>query len=92
MARLAIFIVAVAWFGLRYLPPITERNVLVLVETKGLYMDALSNITGLKAAFQVRKNLDEYVLEDNKQEKIEKRVRKCNSSTCKHLENHVFFK
>ena len=73
-----IFVVAIAYFSLRYLPPLSERNVLVMVETQGLYIDSLSNITGLKAAFQVRKNFDEYVLGDKKREEIEKRVRYLN--------------
>jgi len=68
-----IFVVAIAYFSLRYLPPLSERNVLVMVETQGLYIDSLSNITGLKAAFQVRKSFDEYVLGDKKREEIEKR-------------------
>ena len=69
-----IFVIAIAYFSLRYLPPWSERNVLVMVETQGLYIDSLSNITGLKAAFQVRKSYDEYVLGDQKREEIEKRV------------------
>ena len=73
-----IFVVAIAYFSLRYLPPWSERNVLVMVETQGLYIDSLSNITGLKAAFQVRKSFDEYVLGDKKREEIEKRVRYLN--------------
>ena len=74
MAKLAIFIVALAWFSFRFFPTISEKNVLVLVETKGLYLDSLSNITGLKAAFQVRKNFDDLVLGADKLEKLEERV------------------
>lgn len=74
MAKLAIFIVAIAYFSYKFLPPFQERNVLVLVETQGTYIDSLSKITGLKAAFQVRKNFDGLVFGDDKREKIEKRV------------------
>ena len=74
MAKFAIFIVALAWFSFRFFPTISEKNVLVLVETKGLYLDSLSNITGLKAAFQVRKNFDDLFLGADKLEKIEERV------------------
>ena len=74
MAKVAIFIVAIAYFCYKFLPPLQERNVLVLVETQGTYIDSLSKIKGLKAAFQVCKNFDGLVFGDDKREKIEKRV------------------
>ena len=74
MARLAIFVVAIAYFGYKFLPPLTGNNALVLVETKGLYIEELPKVQGIKVAFRVLKNFDDLILQDDNREGIEKRV------------------
>ena len=75
MQRLAIFIVAIAYFSYKFLPPLTANNALVLVETKGLYIEELPKVQGLKAAFRVLQNFDDLILQDDKKERIERRVK-----------------
>ena len=75
MSRIAIFLVFAAYFAFRFLPPLSEKNVLVLVETQGLYVDKLSKVLGLKAAFRVFKNFDDSILGEDMKVKIESRVR-----------------
>ena len=74
MARLAIFVLFAAYFAYKFLPPIQEKNALVLVETQGLYIDKLSGVSGLKAAFRVLKNFDDSILDVEKKGIVEKRV------------------
>ena len=74
MQRSAIILLGIAYFGYKYLPSREEKNVLALVETKGLYSDELPKIKGLKAAFRVLENLDDSILNDDKKEKVESRV------------------
>ena len=74
MQRSAIILLGIAYFGYKYLPSREEKNVLVLVETKGLYGDELPKIKGLKAAFRVLQNLDASILKDGKTAKVESRV------------------
>ena len=75
MARLAIFVVAVAYLCYKFLPPLKVNNALVLVETQGLYVEDLPKLQGLTAAFRVLKNFDDLVLEDDKKEGVAKRVK-----------------
>ena len=74
MVRLAIFALFVAYAAYKFLPPIQEKNALVLVETQGLYIDKLSGVSGLKAAFRVLKNFDDSILDVEKKSVVEKRV------------------
>ena len=46
MRNIYIFVLFIAYFAYKYLPPTEEKNNLVLIETKGLYHDELSNIKG----------------------------------------------
>ena len=46
MRNIYIFVLFIAYFAYKYLPPAEENNNLVLVETKGLYHDELSKIKG----------------------------------------------
>ena len=74
MVRLAIFALFAAYIAYKFLPPIQEKNALVLVETQGLYIDKLSSVSGLKAAFRVLKNFDDSILDVEKNSVVEKRV------------------
>ena len=74
MQRFGLLVVALAYLGYRYLPPYKEKNVLVLVETKGMYIDSLPKVEGLKGAFRVLTNFDDVILKGDKNEKIEGRV------------------
>ena len=75
MAKFAIFVVAIAYLCYKFLPPLRVRNALVLVETQGLYVEELPKLQGLKAAFRVLKNFDDFIFEDSNQDNIEKRVK-----------------
>ena len=75
MRTLTFFIAAIAYFFYKFLPPTQERNILVLVETQGVYIDSLSQLTGLKTAFKVVTNVDYYIFGDDMRVNIEKRVR-----------------
>ena len=46
MRNIYIFVLFIAYFAYKYLPPTEEKNNLVLIETKGLYHDELSKIKG----------------------------------------------
>ena len=46
MWNIYIFVLFIAYFAYKYLPPTEEKNNLVLIETKGLYHDELSKIKG----------------------------------------------
>ena len=74
MVRFAIFTLFAAYIAYKVLPPIQEKNALVLVETQGLYIDKLSGVSGLKAAFRVLKNFDDSILDVEKKSVVEKRV------------------
>ena len=74
MQRFVILVRILAFFGYRYLPPLTERDVLVLVETKGMYVEKLPKVEGLKSAFRVLRNFDDFILKDDKKAEIEGRV------------------
>ena len=74
MVRFAIFTLFAAYIAYKFLPPIQEKNALVLVETQGLYIDKLSAVSGLKAAFRILKTFDDSILDVEKKNVVEKRV------------------
>ena len=57
-------IVILSFFIFKWLPPLTERNVLVLVKTRGIYIDKLPDVQGLKVAFRTLENLDDIIIKD----------------------------
>ena len=74
MVRFAIFTLFATYIAYKVIPPIQEKNALVLVETQGLYIDKLSGVSGLKAAFRVLKNFDDSILGVENKSVVEKRV------------------
>ena len=77
MRRFTFFIAAIAYFFYKFLSPTQERNILVLVETQGVYTNSIPQLSGLKTAFKVVTNVDHYIFGDDMRLNIEKRVRNC---------------
>ena len=80
MSKYVLLVGLLAVVGYRWLPPLRQKNVLVLVETKGMYSDKLHQVKGLKAAFRIIENMDGHMAEAGKKEETEAKV---NSSSIK---------
>ena len=75
MSKFVWVALIIAFLTYRWIPPLKERNVLVLVETSGTYGDKLPEVRGLKAAFHIIEKFDVKVAKDQTAGNVETKVR-----------------
>ena len=74
MSKLGWITLIIAFLVYRWLPPLKERNVLVLVETTGAYGDKLPGVKGLKHAFHIIEQFDVHLEKDQTEGNVETKV------------------